>query len=291
MKKSTQAVDSILAGKTRRPSVQVLGHHVFAPGLARVLVDVVHTSESRDNHAEVVAAIEQVFDNQLSCVCGSFHSVDKAPYSERISGVVRVNAQAIPYTEDIKGFRSLSTNIFMDEEEKMWALRRTDAGDLLVKSTGIEDHDSLRGLLDVVCSNNRSLSSAHRAEIASLSSLHQSVEGGDFVQYVSESSQSLRLGYVVATDPKDGKLLVLASDAPVDSEGETIDRQAITASFDQSEFPATKLSEQEQMDIAVSAARGVVDISAILAYYKKVFARGPAFYEQFAQRVRSHAFC
>ena len=234
--------------------------------------------------------MSKIFDNKLSCVCGSFHSVDKAPYTERIEGVVRVNTQSIAFQEGMKGFRSVSSNVFMDDEEKMWTLRKTEAGEVLVKGTGIEDHESLRGLLDVVCSGGYSLSSEYKKSTASLSAMQASIGGGDFVEFVSEASNDVQYGFVVASDAENGKLIILPTTAAPESEGEVVEKAAVTQKFDTESFPEPEMSEQEQMDQAVCAARGVVNLSTLLDYYKKVFARSPQFYAEFAKRARGHAF-
>lgn len=274
----------------RLPTVKILGYALAGEGLARVVAEVTHNRASRENHVLVSESMSKAFDNKLSCVEGSFHSVDKAPYTERLEGVVRVNTQSVAFQDGMKGFRSVSSNVFMDDEEKMWTLRKTEAGDVLVKGTGIEDHESLKGLLDVVCSGGYSLSSEYKKSTASISAMQESISGGDFVEFVSEASNQVQYGFVIASDVEAGKLIVLPNGSAPEAEGEVVDKAAVTQKFDTEEFPEPEMSEQEQMDQAVSSARGVVNLSTLLDYYKKVFARSPAFYAEFAKRARGHAF-
>lgn len=288
MQKSVSSVVAQHAGE-KTPTISILGYSLAGQGLARVVVEVTHNRHSREDSNLVMQSISKAFDGKLSHVAGSFHSVDKAPFTERIEGVVRVNTEVRAVTEKMDGFRSVSSNIFADEENKMWVLRKTEAGDVIVKDTGIGDHESLRGLLDVACCSGYSLSSEFKKSTASLSSMQRSVSGGDYVEYVSASSNETRFGFVVASADED-KLIVLPADATPEDEGEVVEKEAVTAKFDVADFPEPELSEQEQMDIAVSAARGVVDLSGLLAYYKKVFARSPKFYAEFAKRARGHAF-
>lgn len=289
MQASVSSVAHALSAE-KLPTVTVLGYALAGEGLARVIAEVTHNRHSREDHNMVSESMSKIFDNKLMAVCGSFKSVDKAPYTERIEGVVRVNTQSVAFQEGMKGFRSVSSNIFMDDEEKMWALRKTEAGDILVKGTGIEDHESLRGLLDVVCSGGYSLSSEYKKANASLSAKQAQVSGGDFIEFVSASSGTVNFGFVVASDEQAGKLIVLPIDAAPESEGEVVEKAAVVESFDTESFPEPEMSEQEQMDTAVCAARGVVDLSTLLDYYRKVFARSPAFYAEFAKRARAHAF-
>jgi hypothetical protein len=283
------SVSSVVEAHSRDkcPTISVLGYALAGEGLARVVVEVAHTRHSREDHNLVSQSMDRIFDNKLTAVCGSFKSIDKAPYTERLAGIVRVNTQAVP-AQGAQGFRSVSSNIFMDDEDKMWVLRKTEAGDILVKSTGIEDHASLRGLLDVVCSSGHSLSSEFRRAEQSISAMQQSVSGGDFVQYVSQHGNETKFGYVVASTD-DGKLIVLPSDGTVE-EGEVVEPAAIVSVEDTAEAPEPEMSEQEQMDQAVSVSRGVIDLSTLLDYYKKVFARSGTYYQEFAKRVRAHSF-
>ena len=290
MSRQVQAsVSSVVAARSKDkcPTVSILGYALAGDGLARVVAEVAHNSFSREDHSFVSESMSRVFDNKLAPVAGSFRSIDKAPYTERITGVVRVNTQAVP-RDSAKGFRSVSSNIFMDDEDKMWVLRKTESGDILVKSTGIEDHASLKGLMDVVCSSGHSLSSEFKQAEQSISKMQQSIAGGDYVQYVSAHGTETKFGYVLAST-EDGKLIILPSDASVE-EGEVVEPDAVVKKEDVSDAPDVEMSEQEKMDQAVSVSRGVVNMSILLDYYKKVFQRSGSYYAEFAKRVRAHAF-
>ena len=169
------------------PTIKVMGYALAGEGLARVTVEVAHNRDSRENHDLVMQSVSKAFDNKLSPVAGSFRSIDKAPYTERVVGVVRINTQAVP-VDAAQNMRSVSSNIFMDDEDKMWVLRKTEAGDILVKNTGIEDHDSLRSLMDVVCSGGFSLSSEFARSESKVDTMQANVRGGSYIQYVSSAS-------------------------------------------------------------------------------------------------------
>jgi hypothetical protein len=289
MSRHQASVSSVVAhhAAVKNPTVTVLGYALAGEGLARVIVDVAHNRFSREDHNLVSESLSKMFDNHLAPVVGSFMSLDKAPYTERIAGIVRVNTQSVPMSA-AKDFRSVSSNIFMDDEDKMWVLRKTEAGDILVKNTGIEDHESLRGLLDVVCSSGYSLSSEFNTSVSSIKKMQSEVQGGSYIQYVSALSTETKFGFVVASTD-DGKLIVLPSDGSAE-EGEVVEQEAVVSNHDTDEMPDVETSEQEKMDEAVSVSRGVVGISVLLDYYKKVFARSPKFYAEFAKRVKGHAF-
>lgn len=290
MSRMQSSVSSVVSqhAAEKLPTINLLGYALAGEGLARVVVEVTHNRGSREDHSLISQSMSKLFENKLMAVSGSFKSVDKAPYSERIEGVIRVNTQVVPM-EAADGFRSVSSNIFMDDEDKMWVLRKTEAGDILVKNTGIEDHESLRGLLDVACSSGYSLSSEFKKATSVVSRMQQDAAGGALIQYVSNASGETRLGFVVATTEED-KLLVLPKDEPNAANAEVVERAAVVDSFDTEALPEVELSEQEKMDVAVSSSRGVVNVETLLSYYQKVFARSSKYFDEFAKRVRGHAF-
>jgi len=290
MQKENSFVTGLVQGAAARrtPTVNILGHVSAGPGLARVFANVVHTKESRQDHSLVAAAFTRAFMNKATPVEGSFHAMDKAPFSVKVTGIVRANTQAVAFSEGMSGFRSLSSNVFADKEDEMWVLRKSANGDLLVKSTGIEDDAGLANLLDVCCSS-ASLSSDCTGTLTSLSSVQHNVQGGDYIQYVSPTSREVLFGFVLASDEAEGKLVVLSHDAP-SSEGEVISKQAVTQTFDTDQFPDVEFNESESMELAMSSARGAVDIPRLLDYYRKVFARSGDYYNRFAAQVRSHCF-
>lgn len=278
---------SKLAGKDSTPTVKVVGFKTIGDDRAHIIADVVHTSTSRENREQVVAALGNHFDRKLVAIDGSFTSLNNGRFVERVQGVMKLNVQAHAYEAGMAGFRSVSSNLFMDEEDGMWALRKTESGDILVKDLGIGDHESLRNLMQAVCSSGSLPSREMREVETALASVASQLEGGDFIKYASKYGK-VSFGFVITASDTEGNLIVL----PTDSENpEEVEGAAVLEAYDTKEFPDTEFTEQEEIEASVSAARGVVDIGAILSYYKKVYARSPAFYAEFAKRVRAHSFC
>lgn len=268
-----------------KPSVQVVGWSHVGDGMVRVVANVCHANGSHKNHKAVESELQARFDNKLRAVSGSFKSMSFNANIEQITGVMRVNVKAIPVVENMAGFRSVSSNLFMDEEDNMWNLKKTEAGEVLVQNTGIGDHESLRHMMDMCCSSS-SMSSVMRSVSSSQQEMVRNLESGSFVSYCSAASNSIKLGFVVCASDTEGKLIVL----PQDGEAEEVDTGAVTEEFDTEQLPDVELTKEDEATAAVAAARGSVDISVLLAYYKKVFAYSPDYYQEFARRVQQHAF-
>ena len=227
--------------------------------------------------------------DRMEIVPGSIRSLSSTKFSEHFVGVVRVVKEAIPVTKNMEGFRAVASNMFMDDESHMWQLHKTSSGDLLVKSCGIDDDLDLIRLLSGSRSKvNMAQASAFKDLMAKASAVPSNVEGGDYVTYVDPHGD-LNCGYVIASVVEDGqadKALVLTQDGQED----LIPKASMVETHDTSTFPPVELVPQEQADYAVAEARGDININTLLDYYKKVYARSPAFYEQFAARIKSHSF-
>lgn len=280
-----QAVSSaISASATNEPSVEIRSHRPAGDGMARIVADVYHTSESRADHGLVLNVLGKKFQGKVTAVRGSFESVSKTQFVERVTGLVATARQSVFADGDLKGFRSLSSNMFMDEEENMWVLRRNSNGNLLIKTTGVEDDTALASLLEATCSVG---GSGQANAFASLSSYAPpSVQGGDAINYVNANNQTV-LGFVVASVQGSDDLIVQPFDA---EDTDVIKPAAITDVHNIAEFPEDEMEEAESLSASVSSARGVTSIAEIAAYYKRVFARNKGFYAEFMKRFRGHKF-
>lgn len=266
------------------PTVVLQSFAVAGAGLARVLVEVTHNAASRADPSLISQSLKQLVGGKLEAVAGSFVSLDKGSYTERIAGVMSVVREAIPVTpESTKLFRATASNMFMDDEKDMWVLRKTEAGQLYVKTTGIDDDMSLIGMLDACASAGFRNHPDHARMVAQCSALASAVEGGDFVTYVNFDN-SLSCGFVVAgSNDESVAILPIGAD-----DVEQVNKAAVVTIHPQDEFPSMKQNGEEEAGTVVAAARGGIDINFLLDYYKKVYARSPKFYEQFAQRLQSH---
>jgi hypothetical protein len=276
---------AVARARTADPVVEIQNYVIAGDGRARVMIEVTHNEASRKDANVIASALKTRLGGKLEAVAGSFKSLEKGRYTERLVGVVAAVRQAIPFSEGMNGFKAVASNMFMDDEKDMWVLRKTEAGGLLVKTTGIDDDMSLIGMLDACASDGFRNSPEYGRMAAMASSIEKSVEGGNFVSYVNNDNRVV-CGYVVASVDGGDDIVVLPVGA---TEGETIKKAAVTE-IHQAEFPEYVQSGDEEAATVVAAARGNIDINFILDYYKKVYARNPAFYDAFAQRLQSHQF-
>lgn len=277
---------AVASARSADPVIEVQNYAIAGDGRARVMIEVTHNDVSRKDSSVIASALKNVFDGKLEAVAGSFKSLEKGKYTERLIGVVAAVRQAIPFTEGMNGFKAVASNMFMDDEKDMWVLRKTEAGGLLVKTTGIDDDMSLVRMLDATASDGFRNSPEYGRMAAVASSIEKAVEGGNFVSYVNNDNRVV-CGYVVASVADSDEIVALPVGA---TEGETVKKAAVTEIHATNEFPEYTQSGEEEAATITAAARGAIDINFILDYYKKVFARSPQFYDAFAQRIQSHQF-
>jgi hypothetical protein len=286
--KHQSRMSKVVAGaRSASPVVEIRSYALAGSGMARVVIDVTHTQESRNDPQMVAQTLNKKLLSKMAVVASTFHTLEKSAFTERLTGVVSVVRQAMSAEGDMKGFRAMASNMFMDDEKDMWVLRKTQAGQILVKTTGIDDDITLANMLDSVSSATASSNNAEHARMtAQASVLANEVEAGDYVSYVT-ADNLLAQGYVVAGVVDSDDLVVLSSNSDVE---EVIKRVAVTEVHDQTDFPAVEETKEEAVETIVAASKGSIDLSYLLAYYKKVFARSPKYYAEFAQRLQQHAF-
>lgn len=286
---STQIAESVRGlNKSGMPVVEIQHYAAAGAGLARFVARVVHTAASRANPQLIAESLKSKFNGQLQAVAGSVNVVDRGPVSETITGMLSVvrESVAIASSEDLKGFTAVAANMYLDDEERMWTLNTTTAGNIMVRTTGIDDDQALVGLLHAVASSTATSGESQRMS-ALASAVRSKVEGGKFVSYVNQHNELVQ-GFIVAVASDDAELAVAL---PVDGEPEQININAVTEVHNISDDVLPELSEDEQIQVAVASARGSVNIDMILDYYKKVFVRSPDYFAEFAKRVRGHQFC
>lgn len=287
---ASAAVNAAVANiKTDLPTIEVKHYAQAGAGLARIVARVIHTGASRANRALIGEALSKKFDGKMTAVAGSINVVDSGPLDETITGVVSIvrDSLALASDADLSGFRAVASNMYLDDEDRMWSLSKTEAGRLMVRSTGIDDDQALIGMLHAVASAAPTVRASQQlAAIASATA--SNVQAGSLVTYVNGNNQ-VALGFVVVASAEGDTAVVLPHHAQ-DSEGETISVNAVVDVVPDSAIELPALSEEERMGISLASSRGAVSIESMLDYYRRVFGHRPDFYDQFAARIKAHAF-
>jgi hypothetical protein len=242
--------------------------------LIRVVAEVVHAAGSAENHSLVTQELNKATANKLRVVAGTFRKVSTSRLSETISGVMTVNRESKPYTEQsVEGFKSVSSNMFMDQEKTMWRLEDTPGGKMLIKENLGERVEDMKELLSSLCST-----SAWKLEASG----RLPAEGGDFVAFTGLAGV-LRYGCVAASVEGEDNLLIV----PIEGEAVEISKDAVTEVVDGTQLPAAVSETPSEI---TASARGSVGVEQLVEYYKRLYGSHPEFFNQLVERIRSRAY-
>lgn len=274
--------------KERKPQVNVVSIDAMTnEGFARVTASVTHTSESRKDANVALEAIASRLGGKLRPVHGSFQIVASNKVSDTLTGIFTCNPETIAFEEGMNGYKAVAGNMFIDDEEQLWALRKTEAGNLLVKSRGKEDADIIAELMTSLSSVSvgsvgfEAVASVQREERA-----RTELQGGDFVAFVHPQREEVVFGAVVASvcleDGREtGELVVVASG---EDTSVVVDCHMALAKFADVEYDDTGLVDENTVE---ANAHSIDEISA---YYQRLFQRDPSYFEKFMERWMNHAF-
>lgn len=273
-------VNSALAGLAA--AGPVLNVHSVTPvgsKFARVLGTIVAGATPE----QITAAVRKL-GGKLLPVPHSFAALSSNGVTQSIEGIVGVLEERIVLDEsNADKFNAIaSTNMYMDSEERLWSANKTDAGTVLIKSHAGDDMEIMNQLMACVASSQVATQEAEPVS-RSLRNERSNIEGGDLINYVSEATGRVTMGFVVTDmkgeDGSDKGLYV------VDQHGNhgPLNRELVTAAIASSEI------EYDETESLVAVAAGNVSLDMMIEYYRKMFVRSPEYFEKFRQRLLSRA--
>ena len=262
-------------------------------------VDIREAFEIDDRFMRIVAVAsagataEQVFQGirhqfkGITPIQGSFISLASDPAKHVFEGIVGVVSERVVVNDENRSqFKAVAANMYMmnDEAESLWALRRTPTGEVMVKSVGADDALIMQQLLACASTdhndfNNKNLHLQSAQDRAM-------VQGGDLIAYVSQQSCDMQMGFAAASvDNHDGSPTPTIMVVRPTGQVEEVHREMIVVTAGADHQEPEDIAEGEEIAVASS---GIVE--RFQAYYSRVFARRPAYFEEFMKRVRSYAF-
>lgn len=260
------------------------GDHVL------VTASVNHQVDAQINPADVLISLHNATGGRLSAVAGSFVTLGEEPVRTIVQGVMSMSRAVIPFSDNLEqqGFRSLSSNMFLDQNEQIWSVQEGEnGGKVCVRSNAIDNPEELQGLL-AKCTTTISAGADPSYFTAVASGQVATPNGGDFLTFV-DSGQT-KFGVVVASvyeneqaDSYTGDVIVLASDG--DQEVKISDAQIVAnvGAVNYEDLP-------EELAATAAGNVGKSQIGQMVDYYKKVFSYRPDFFKQLEQRIRQHSY-
>lgn len=275
--------------KEAKPRVNVSDvQRLFNDGYARVIASVTHTTASRENHELVLESLSAAIGSKMRPIEGSFQVLSSNKVGDVITGIITANPETVAYDEAVaSNFKAVAGNMFMDDEENMWALRKTEAGDLLVKSRGADDADVISDLMTSLSSAGvGSMSFEAKAQVQRENGVRSELQGGDFITFVNPQTETVEFGAVVASafDDNGRQLGTMAVQSSAGGETVILDRNMALAKFADVDYNDEGLVDEQTVE---ANAHSLEEISA---YYQRVFQRDPSYFEKFMERWMNHVF-
>lgn len=259
------------------PSVNLHKVTMIGTQFARVVA----TASNSASEAQIKDAIKRL-NPKLTVVEGSFTSIASGRVMCTVEGIVGVlNERVVLSDANRESFKAVAGNMYMDDAEHLWNLTKTEAGDILIKTTCSDDYEVMQNLM-------KSVASSQVAEMESMPAAQktlggrESVEGGDLMSYVSPKTGRVTLGFALAAiasaDENNGNLVALSRDG---SE-EVISRELIVCH-------ANNIEVEEDIELEAVAAVGNITLERIREYYRRVFIRRPEYFNAFWERFQQRA--
>lgn len=238
---------------------------------------------SVDATAEQITSAFRAQHGHFQPVAGSFVSLASDGTKHVFEGIVAIQAERRVVTDEEieRDYKGLASNMFMSADEQLWTLKTTAGGKVMVKSTNEDDLAVMQSLM--ACASV-DFNDFHFRDIASENAnMRAMIQGGDLISYVSPNTHDLQMGIasvsLINEDRSDAYAIRVVRQ---DGQAEQINRDFIVAVAGDHQY--------EDMPDEPAVASAQIDYARAESYYAKVFARRPAYYQEFMRRFRAHAF-
>lgn len=260
----------------------------ISPTQCAVIAQIVHARGEviNDNFG---AAVSESCNREMAPVAGSTIVINAG--SGATSTFVRT---ILTRTQDVlpadarEGMSSISANMYMDKTERLWTMRHSESGDVLVRTSDVDDNAALIEMIHSCSSNLEATTLRNYApEVAqavdSIELYLAGARGGDMVQYVSASGVA-KTGFVVAQyqDLDQHGFVVLGS-------GET-QEEVISSKSMVSRLDADQLDEKQFPALDSVSAAGGIDVEKLVNYYARVFSYSPEYFAKVEGIIRNYSF-
>lgn len=275
---SRTAVANMLAGLGENKSMHVVQASVI-PGsdMTRIYGLLDKRGGNTLGAVEASAVIAKSLGGKVTPVADSFTVLASNAVSDLVTGFVVPLKTCKSFDAKDTTMRAMAGNMFMDEEEHLWKLQKTEAGDVLVRSH-VDNADEIRVMMQSLCST---VPAAVTQEYENIIGQHQKSVGeipaASDVLYVDPDTQKVTAGVIIAVvDDVPNTVAVAGADGSC-----AISRDLIVCA---TAFDGLEDAEAKELEAQATS----FTIADITEYYRKVFQRRPEYFEAFMSRWRSH---
>lgn len=261
----------------------IKGSSVIDGNTAAITAVITHQPNALDTK-QMLGSITNACNSKMTALAGSFNVLHKSATQTVVHGAVAATKDVLDYDPATCGFKSISSNMFMDDESAVWNLRHSEGKKVLVKSNFVDDVAEIGTLLQSCSSVNSKNIYGNDKELAShvstVRSAQASIKAGAFVSVASGGRLVQGVVVAVAFDKDDaaGKLQVLPNNSNeplLVSRSSVMHNETLTCGDIQGGF---------------QSCSGSNSMERLLQYYGKLYEAHPEYFAQISERVRSYAF-
>lgn len=276
--KTQNSVAQVIAAVHSAPDIYLAKVTPISDKFARI-VGTIRASASAD---QLLSAVRNLH-TRFSPVRGSFAAIASNGLTVTYEGIIGALPERIVMTPENEGsYKAIASNMYMDNEEKLWSMVKTDAGNILISSHASDESEVMANLMKSVASSSAAGDVQQRMSATDAS--RASIEGGDLVTFVSQAG-AVQMGFVVAAvanaDGSDAGLSVVTQ---LTEDVHAVDRNMVVAFVKANDMDSDEAASLE------AVAAGNINMDMIANYYRRHFARRPEYFEAFMERFRKHAF-
>lgn len=265
-------------------SAHIRNYEVVNNTTAHVVASLNFASESSDS--EIRLALQKATGGKLSAVEGTTILREDGKTRKVVSAFMTLASEVKSIPDEVSvveatGFRALSSNMFMDDNENLWELK-SEGGRNLVRTHIENNMQEMEQLMASVSSDSFASMSSSATMLDAIKKERMAVDGGDMITYVSESGALESTLVIASIQGDEDHLLCLSSDG---EEGVQVNRNCVSMFVKGQNF-VDNLEQPEGMP----SMSGAVNVDTLVDYYSRVFGYNQDYLAMLTQRIRNHAF-
>lgn len=265
-------------------SAHIRNYDVVNNTTAHVIASLNFASES--GAQDVRTALQLATKSKMTPVEGTVVLREDGRDRKTVSAFMTLASEVISVPEEktvveSTGFKALSSNMFMDDSENLWELK-SEGGRNLVRTHVENNMEEMEQLMASVSSSTFTSVSSSSGVMDAIAQERMNIEGGDMINYVSESGKLESTLVIAEVQGDSDSLLCLSSDG---EDGVTISRKAV-AMF----AKAGQFIEGIQQPEGMASMSGAVNVDTLVDYYSRVFGYNQEYLAKLTDRIKSHAF-
>ena len=261
----------------------IKGSSVLDGNTAAITAVITHQPNAFDAK-QMLGSITNACNSKMTALAGSFNMLHKSATQTVVHGAVAATKDVLDYDPATCGFKSISSNMFMDDESAVWNLRHSEGKKILVKSNFVDDVSEIGTLLQSCSSVNKNNIYGNDKDLAShvstVRSAQASIKQGAFVSVASGGRLIQGAVVAVAYDKDDaaGKLQILPTDS---SEPVLVSRSSVMHN---------ETIACSDIEGGFQSCSGSNSMERLLQYYGKLYETHPEYFAQISERIHNYAF-